>query len=51
MVGHDVPKCDTSKKLVFKSIEMKTLNMAIMKIMLYRLAKYRRDSNVGKVIS
>ena len=48
----DIPKSDTSdKKLVFESIRMKRLNVVIMTIMFHRWDKYRRNSNVSKVIS
>ena len=52
MVGNDIPKPDASgKKLVFEGIRIKRLNVVIMTIMFHIWDKYRRNSNVSKVIS
>ena len=52
MVRNDILKSYTSgKKLVSESIRMKRLNVVIMTIMFHRWNKYRRNSDVSKVVS
>ena len=52
MVRNYIPKSVTSdKKLVFKNIRMKALNVVIMTIMFHIWDKYGRDGYVSKVIS
>ena len=52
MVVIDVSKSDTSNnKLVFERIRIKRLNVVIMTIAFHRWDKYRRNGNVGMVIS
>ena len=49
MVGNNVVKSDTSKKLVFESIKIRRLNVVIMTIMLYRQGKYRGTAVLARL--
>ena len=52
IIINGIPKSVTSgKKIVSESIRSKRLNVVIMTIMFHRWDKYRRNSNVSKVIS